>query len=163
MILRYLALLNCFIYWGRGINIEPLRSKCLLLEEQRPKDINLCIGIGDKIEKRMFTAGGSGSTFSEKVKQNDYLIGKASFEKAIIRLTDVYRRYCQRNQEINFCKVDVEGYEKNVLLGIEDRTEFRPWIYVIESKYPNTNISVHDEWEDILLQHDYLFTLAWGV
>ena len=31
-----------------GINVEPLRSKCALLENERPRDINLCIGISDR-------------------------------------------------------------------------------------------------------------------
>lgn len=53
-----------------GINIEPLKSKCIKLQEQRPRDINLCIGLGSK--KGKFTLyehkGDDGlSTFSTTV------------------------------------------------------------------------------------------------
>ena len=50
-----------------GINIEPLRFRCLHLEEQRPRDINLCVGVGsEKGKLQLFEADGL-STFSDEV------------------------------------------------------------------------------------------------
>ena len=70
-----------YLNGGCGINIEPLKSKCLLLHEQRPRDINLCIGIGEKRGKMMLTAAGTGSSFSDAVKER--LPNTKEFEKGL--------------------------------------------------------------------------------
>ena len=46
-----------------GINIEPLPDKCALLAEKRPRDVNLCIGLGNKRGKLEIFEAGEGSTF----------------------------------------------------------------------------------------------------
>lgn len=42
------------------------------------------------------------------------------------------------------CKIDVEGFEKEVLQGC-DFNIFRPWIFVIEAVKPGTAISCHEK------------------
>lgn len=46
-----------------GINIEPLPDKCALLVEQRPRDINLCVGLGSKRDKMKIYECDGMSTF----------------------------------------------------------------------------------------------------
>lgn len=54
-----------------GINVEPLRSKCVLLDNQRTRDINLCVGISNGTKKgtETLSANGVNSTFSDAVAQ----------------------------------------------------------------------------------------------
>jgi len=72
-----------------------------------------------------------------------------------LTLSEVYDRYCP-NQDVHFCKIDVEGYERQVLEGVTDWQKFRPWVFAMEATLPGTNIPCHDKWEDILLAHDYV-------
>ena len=71
-------------------------------------------------------------------------------------MSEVHERYCNPQQEIHFCKIDVEGYEKEVLEGIQDWSKFRPWIFAIESTLPGTTIPCHEKWENLLLENGYM-------
>lgn len=147
-----------------GINIEPLRFRCLLLEEMRPRDINLCVGAGNRKGKlSMFGADGLATFSDETVKQHSYHENAAEGSKTILTLTEIFRKHCKPNQQVHFCKIDVEGYEREVLEGIQDWDEFRPWMFVMEATLPGTAIPCHDKWEDILLKNDYIMALAHGI
>ena len=65
-------------------------------------------------------------------------------------------------KEVHFCKIDVEGFEKQVLESI-DFNFFRPWIFAIESTIPETTINIYGEWEQILIHADYRFVLQKGI
>ena len=84
-------------------------------------------------------------------------------ETPILTLTEVFHRYCNPHQPIHFCKIDVEGFEREVLLGVKDWAEFRPWMFVMEATLPGTTIPCHDKWEDILIKNDYVFAFQNGI
>lgn len=135
----------------RGINIEPLPDKCALLAELRLRDINLCVGLGAERGKLTLLGNNMDATFLEE-------FADGSEHKRlcpILTLSEVFDRYCP-NQDVHFCKIDVEGYERQVLEGVTDWRKFRPWIFAMEATLPGTNIPCHDKWEDILLAHDYI-------
>ena len=64
---------------------------------------------------------------------------------------------------MHFCKIDVEGYEREVLEGVKDWRKFRPWIFCMESTLPCTNIPCHEQWESILLNNEYIFAFKHGI
>lgn len=78
-------------------------------------------------------------------------------------LSEVHEKYCNPKQDIHFCKIDVEGFEREVLEGIKDWDKFRPWIFVLEATLPNTMTPSHGDWENILLENNYAFTIMLGV
>lgn len=139
---------------GCGINIEPLRNMCQLLSEERPRDINLCIGIGAKEGEMELYCAGTASSFNADVIKNANLDCANRHRKKILTLTQVYEFYCKEKQPIHFCKIDVEGYEREVLKGCSFDI-FRPWIFVIESAEPGTTIPSQSKWEDILIRNGY--------
>ena len=148
-----------------GINIEPLPGVCALLAEKRPRDINLCVGLGSKNDKiKIFECGGL-STFSPEIAGSApvNILNNPQRLKKILTLSEVHEKYCDPKQEIHFCKIDVEGFEKEVLEGIKDWKKFRPWIFAIESTLPNTDTPSHEQWEHILLKNDYEFAFMFGV
>lgn len=138
-------------------------DKCALLIEQRPRDINLCIGLGKETGKIELLGGGTGATFSDETASKWTNPNVARRLKKILTLSEVHEKYCDPKQEIHFCKIDVEGFEKQVLEGIKDWRRFRPWIFVMEAMLPGTGIPCHDKWEDILLANDYILALNFGI
>ena len=147
----------------QGINIEPLPDKCALLAEKRPRDINLCIGLGSEHGKLdMFPHEGL-TTFSEEIAKSVNTPTDIKHTKIIWTLSEVFDKYCAENQDIHFCKIDVEGYEQQVLEGVKDWRKFRPWIFAIEATLPMTSISNHEQWEPILLDNDYLFAFKFSI
>ena len=141
-----------------GINIEPLPDKCALLAEMRPRDINLCVGLGSERGKLDIFELDMGSTFLPE------FAGKSERKRQrnILTLSEVYDRY-PPNGDIHFCKIDVEGYERQVLEGIKDWRKFRPWIFAMEAALPGTEIPCHDKWEDLLLKNDYVFAFQLAI
>ena len=146
-----------------GINIEPLPYRCALLAELRPRDINLCVGLGSKDDKiKIFESDGL-STFLPDIANRVNITSKPQRLKRILTLSEVYEKYCDPKQEVHFCKIDVEGFEKEVLEGISDWKKFRPWIFAIEATIPLTDTPCHDKWEYILSENDYVFAFNYGV
>jgi hypothetical protein len=58
--------------------------------------------------------------------------------------------------EVHFLKIDVEGYEPQVLSGM-DLPNFRPWIILIEATQPLTTTATCELWEQYLITSRYEF------
>ena len=159
-----------------GINIDPMENCCKLLRSARPRDLTLCIGIGaERSEKFLYELPylDGRSTFSDEVAQNkfkDYLHRDVSSEEfkhktptEIVTMEDVVQTYLPpppRNQ-VHFCKIDVEGFEKDVLLGVKNWQRFRPWVFCIEATLPKPDSYL--EWEKILFENHYEFMFNYHV
>jgi FkbM family methyltransferase len=135
-----------------GINIEPLPDKHKLLLNERKRDINLQIGVGKEKTISTLYMRGPGSTFSEIYKKENL----TSLNVTIDTMSSVCEKYVPKGKIIQFCKIDVEGGERDVLLGY-DFKKYRPKVFCIESTKPSTMISTHNEWENILLANNYSF------
>ena len=149
-----------------GINVEPLKDRCRQLEEMRPRDINLCIGLGAEHGKNFLYSMDAMSTFKTdiaKKSSNDTDKVKDSEATEIFTLTEIFQRHCPPPNNIHFCKIDVEGFEKEVLLGVKNWHEFRPWLFCIEAAVPGTTKPCFEEWEYILLENDYQLAFAYGI
>lgn len=133
----------------RGINIEPIPSIFKLLQGDRPEDINLNVGIGDKNGKVEFyeneTVPGHSSFINDKAgyfkndKISKYLVDIKTL-KSIFKTNKV--------KKINFLKIDVEGFEEAVING-NDWTVYRPEIICIESGHKEAS------WQKVLLNNKY--------
>ena len=78
-------------------------------------------------------------------------------------MSNICNNYVPNNVQIQFCKIDVEGAEKSVLLGF-DFINFRPKIICIESLTdPKTKIQEYQQWEYILLKNDYAFAYQYRI
>jgi hypothetical protein len=75
-------------------------------------------------------------------------------------LTDV----CLENNvsEVHYLKIDVEGSEAAVLNGI-DFSLIRPWIVLVESTLPRSQVEDYEGWEPILLNNDYHYVYFDGL
>ncbi len=143
-----------------GINIEPLDDKYELLMHERPRDINLCVGLGKEDGELKMALSNMGSSFNPEVQAQLNLPEQYYVTKPIITLQKVVDTYVE--DEVHFLKIDVEGFEKEVLLGT-DFSKFRPWMIIMESAEPGTDIPCHEKWEYILLQNDYIMAFDYGI
>jgi len=77
-------------------------------------------------------------------------------------MKNICRKYIKSNHELQFVKIDVEGGERDVLLGY-DFEKCRPKVFCIEATNPGTLIPNHQLWEEILLNNDYSFQYQYDV
>ena len=158
-----------------GINIEPLLECYTDLQVERIRDINLNCGCGileSTMELIIDTpknnwTGGLSSCSQETINNPNWKLynKKNDLEKRLIkikRLADICLDYREKiNNNIHLLKIDVEGAEKDVLLGFDFLV--RPWIISIESTEPCSNIPTFHKWEDILSNNGYSFILQYSV
>lgn len=142
-----------------GINIDPQEEVIGITNLERPRDINLCVGIGKENKETIFYLQGGLAT-----GRADYVVTENCKKKRIeIKpLADIVKEYIAEKQEIQLLKIDVEGMEKEVLEGA-DFSNCRPWIICIESTLPMTSISNYEIWEEILYKNQYLLAFSHGV
>lgn len=147
-----------------GINVEPVLEHYDALMRDRPRDINLPCALGEKPGRLMlYEIDARGlSTNAAEIAERYRVSGRVSGEREVeIRtLEDVCLQYV--HGDIHFLKIDVEGFERNVLLGA-DFTRFRPWILVIESTEPNSPVDNSAVWESIVIDAGYEFAYFDGL
>jgi FkbM family methyltransferase len=148
----------------RGINIEPVPSLHAALALHRQEDINVFAAAGSvETSKTLYVIAGTGlSTLDASVAERHRVQGFAVSETPVrVRTLDAILAEAPR-RDVHFLKIDVEGWEREVLLGI-DLAVTRPWIIVIEATEPNTDIPSHGDWEPLLLDRGYRFAFFDGL
>lgn len=142
-----------------GINIDIEKEMIEITKRQRLRDINICVGVGKEDGYSTYYKQGDWgglSTFVTGYRRED-----AKQTSSSIRITTL-KALCDKyvgEKLISFLKIDVEGMEKDVLLGM-DFKKYRPKILVIEATLPCTNIPNYEQWENIVLASDYHFVYA---
>ena len=63
---------------------------------------------------------------------------------------------------VDFLKVDVEGFEREVLAGA-DWSSFRPRVVVMEATVPKSDEPAHEAWEPMLFEVGYRFAMFDGL
>lgn len=148
-----------------GINIEPEPELHAMLEQDRPRDINLKVAISDfEGEGEIYYCVEKGlSTLDKAIADSNKTQGFGNNISKVFVTT--LKTVCEDHigdGEVHFLKVDAEGLEEKVLFG-NDWTKIRPWIVVVEAMLPNTQIEDHHKWEGILLDASYKFAYADGL
>ncbi len=149
----------------RGVHVEPGPDVAALLREKRPGDTVLQAIVSNETGVRSFyeTPGGGLSTADREVAEFHLEHGHVpvtATNVVSITLDDVLDQVL--GDEIHWMKIDVEGFERRVLLSWQTSSR-RPWIVVIEATYPKTSTSTHDQWEDIVLSKGYSFVYGDGL
>ena len=125
-----------------GVNIEPNSAYFTLLEEQRPRDLNLRVLVSDKSETLGYFSASSRalSTADQNLCNHYKASGVAGITESMqTQRLDQILKQANLKKEIHFLKIDVEGMELNVLRSM-DFEQFQPWIVVIESIDPVTKV-----------------------
>jgi FkbM family methyltransferase len=144
-----------YLQGWRGINIEPQTNLFGLFEAERKRDINLNIGISNQettLVLRSYVNNQGLSTVAPRMQQHyEGQKGKKVETYEDIRipvttLTSVLRQH--KVTTIHFLKVDVEGFEYEVLDG-NDWSTFRPEVICIESNH------IVQDWRPLLKKKGY--------
>jgi FkbM family methyltransferase len=149
-----------------GINVEPSETYFPRLAAERQRDVNLRMALGEAPGECVFylvlgrgpasTDATGLSTLDRELAARHRAAGFAVKETRVIvsTLRDVCRQHV--SGEIHFLKIDVEGAERDVLLGA-DFAIWRPWIVLLEATLPNSPEPSHEAWETLLLEARYRF------
>jgi FkbM family methyltransferase len=138
-----------------GVNIEPHPEFFEKLQAERPRDINLNCGAGafdgEAVLHEFSTK--EWSTFAtSRTTDPGGPIPLASRTVQICTLDSVLNEHA-RGRRVDFLKVDVEGWEKEVLSGIDLRRH-RPKVILVEAVDRDTH-AINSDWEGILLGSGY--------
>lgn len=144
-----------------GINVDIEQELIAISEKVRPRDINVCVGIGREKGIAEFFYQGDMGGLNTMVKENVQGENIDKRKVDVVTLKNICDKYVS-NEDITFLKIDVEGMEKEVLLGA-DFNIYRPEIIVIESTLPCTDIQNYQEWEPLLTDKDYHYVYSHGV
>lgn len=156
------SITNVFYEKGwNGINIEPIKESFDKFVRARPRDINLNIAASNK------------SGFA-KIYYNDNL-GLASLEvdpklneplknsqEVRTETLDFIIEQVPNLTDIHFLKIDVEGHEANVLMGIDFR-KYQPWVLIIESVKDLDPLNNVNDWEKFIPNEFYKFVYFDGL
>jgi FkbM family methyltransferase len=161
----------------RGVNVEPLPREHERLCAARPADTNLRVALGAR--------AGVGKLFVEPAEKPERGDPDAPIDRgASTMVPELAERYRADGQEftaievpiwtlaqvvadhvrgpVDFLKVDVEGFEREVLAGA-DWSSFRPRVVVMEATVPKSDEPAHEAWEPMLLEAGYRFALFDGL
>jgi FkbM family methyltransferase len=139
-----------------GIHVEPTPHYANLLRRDRASDVVVQAAVGLKAGvMSFFEINGTGiSTADTAIAQQHRERGFVTTECTVpvITMADVFE--LADSEEVHWLKIDVEGYEKQVIQSW-GKSAARPWIVVVESTLPLTQTESHGAWEKLLLRRGY--------
>lgn len=150
---------NCSNTWQlyqkgwRGLLIEPLPIFWLDLLQTRPGDYLWPLPISGKNQRVMYRIAGELSSC-----RPDWPIGDVP-EIAVdaYPMSEVLDHFPTIRNDCQLCSIDVEGFEKRVLSGIDFNT-FRPNLFIIEYRAYDPETRGQDtsnNWQDMLTWNGY--------
>jgi FkbM family methyltransferase len=141
-----------------GINIEPNPALHARLVCARERDVNLNFGVSNAEGILTFydVPEFHGWSSFEVAFANSYRAQGVEVLERPIAVTTL-STICEQHvhEQIDFLKIDVEGFERLVLEGFDLR-RWRPRVIVMEATWPQT-------WEHLILATDYRFALFDGL
>ena len=145
---------NTYLFYKKGwhgINIDAMPNSMKLFNRIRKKDINLEIPISDEevfLEYHIFNEQAM-NTFSKAIaNERNKSTSKFRVIKVIkikpSKLSDIFDKYIDKNQKIDFMNIDVEGFELKVLKS-NNWEKYLPKVILVEILNSNLRDLVDDK------------------
>ena len=151
----------------RGVNVEPNPDMVKLLRQYRPEDDVAPVGASDKASTLTFynfaTVPGL-STFDKSIAVGHTKAGIKYDELQIPvdTLNDILAKSTKVKGAFTFLNVDVEGFEREVLMGL-DFQKYPADIVLAEATAPETENATYHDWEELLHSAGYSFAMDDGL
>jgi len=148
----------------RGICLEP-GTIFHKFAKTRPRDISLNIAASDQTGElafHEFPIGHALSSLHDRQPEvgEEFLVGKKIRRVPVEPLRDILARH--NPPDIDFMGIDVEGHERQVLLG-NDWARWRPKVLFLEATAEGRNIPGQHLWEDLVTAANYKFAYFDGL
>lgn len=141
-----------------GVHIEPSPHYAQLLRQHRSGDRVIQAAVGGSSELILFynipNSGISTANIEIALKHKSSGFNIQEIIVPNITLKILFESLTPKNTEIHWLKIDVEGFEAQVISSWGS-AKTRPWIVVIESTLPLTQIESNLSWEQMLLGYGY--------
>ncbi len=140
----------------RGIHVEATPYYAELLRQDRPDEEVLEFAVSDTQGEMVFyeilnTGLSTGDLeIAQSHQKRGYPINEITV--SCLALSEILDKAGER--EIHWLKIDVECMELSVLNSWGECKK-RPWIVVVESTLPITQIEAHQQWEYLLQERGY--------
>lgn len=150
----------------RGIHVEPVSSYAAALRSARPEDTVIeCVAGSEEGSITFFEFPETGlSTTQEAEAVRAAELGFTKLQRVVkMRTLDsILAEVVPPGDPIHFLKVDVEGFEPNVLAGANLK-KWRPWVVVVEATRPNSSERTDHTFNQLLADAGYTATLFDGL
>jgi FkbM family methyltransferase len=155
-----------------GVNVEPITRFHEKFVAARPRDWNINSAVGAAVGMVQFNEWGDSGLSTCCDTLDETCVKQMGFERSTytVPMTTLAEITAQLGGlPVDFLKIDVEGAERDVLLGGEWRA-FRPRVILLEAvkpKLPGCDIYGYEpawfEWEGLLFANGYEFGLFDGL
>jgi FkbM family methyltransferase len=148
----------------RGVHVEPHHVFSEKLRLARPDEtiLELAVGARSGVIQFFVTSDTGLSTANPEIAESNSIRGYPSQVREVkaLKTSELLDRY--KNRDIHWLKIDVEGFEKEVIEGWLP-SNVRPWIVVVEATKPMTAEPSHAEWDPLLVSLGYDFVYFDGL
>ena len=135
-----------------GINIEPVPESYAQLEAARTRDRNIRVAAGAQAGTGLITIFPASRGLSSLHPSHTAAMERKDLEVEVLPLHQILQPYAE--QAIHFLKVDAEGSEREVLLGM-DFSRFRPWVVLVEATAPESQTRISEHWQETITKNGY--------
>lgn len=148
----------------RGIHIEPVPQYAELLRRDRPDEVVLQMALGEAeglLSLNVIPETGL-STAVDQYAQSHQEHGFSTQQIHVPMLTLKSALGMLAGRELHWLKIDVEGFETQVLKGW-DSSILRPWVMVVEATIPGSSAADYGPWDPIVREAGYRFVYFDGL
>lgn len=149
----------------RGVHIEPVPAFADLLRADRPDETVLQVALAERegtLALNVFADTGLSTAVASYARRHEAERGYAGQRIEVPVLTMASALQPLAGKDIHWLKIDVEGFELQVLQGWDSEV-LRPWVMVVEATVPNSPQTDFASWEPILQSAGYRFVYFDGL
>lgn len=149
----------------RGVHIEPVPAFAAMLREDRPDETVLQVALGERegtLALNVFADTGLSTAIDNYAQRHQ---AERNYQVQHIEVPMLTLRSALGSvagKEVHWLKIDVEGFEEQVLRGW-DSQKLRPWIIVVEATIPNSAKTDYARWDHLVTGAGYRFVYFDGL